>query len=437
MKKSYVPEATGIEAIIQKGIAIAWKGGIPLGILGTAVIFSPLYLGNNKMNEITVVQHVTGKMVVHTTAGPYFKGLATKTVYPKVISMDHDRSEAASGATIDQPGIAVRYQAGGEGTVYGTSQYSLPTGKAQMLKVHETFGNADGVAYRLIKPAVENGMTLTAGLMKSEEAFNTKRAVFAQWAKDQIANGPYKTKSVSVTTTDPISGKTVVTQIPQIIEVNGLKQHDTSDLQDYGITVVGFRLGEPGFEKSTTDQIADKRKITMDIITSKAKAKLAKQATDTAEEEGLAKVMTAKYEEEVLKERAIVAAERSAEVAIIKAEQKVSVAEQELLEAAQRNLASVEYKEEQINIGTGEAERKRLIFEADGSLEIKLDAIVEMNKNYATALGKNKLVPEITMGGTEGNTNSAMSLVDMLMVKTAKDLSVDISHSVQDPRPIK
>jgi len=440
MKKRYNAEATGVEAFVQKVISIAWKGGIPLVLVGTAVITSPLYVGNNSADEISIVQHITGTMSVHSTPGPFFKGLASTEVYPKVMTFDHDRNDADSGTTLNQHGISVRYQDGGMGTVFGISRYALPTDKETMLKNHRDFGSAQGLANKLIRPVVEEGMNLTAGLMKSENAYATERAIFTQMAKSQISNGPFKTILRTVEVRDEVTGKVISTQVPEpALDKNMQRIHITSDLKEYGISVVGFQLNDPGFEKSTMDQIAKKRGATMAVITAKANAELAKQTAITAEEDGKAAVMTAKYEEEILKERAVVAASRKAEVATIAAEQKVAVAKQALLEAEQRKLASVEYKEEQINIGTGEAERMRLAAEANGSLEQRLAAEVQINQAYAQALGKNKLVSEITMGsgscGVEVGGNSAMDLIDMLKVKTATDLAN--MGSVVSPHPIK
>ncbi len=59
----------------------------------------------------------------------------------------------------------------------------------------------------------------------------------------------------------------------------------------------------------------------------------------------------------VLKEQAIVDAQRAKEVAVIAAEQRVEVARQQQLEAEQKKLAALEYKQEQILRGEGDGER--------------------------------------------------------------------------------
>jgi len=82
-------------------------------------------------------------------------------------------------------------------------------------------------------------------------------------------------------------------------------------------------------------------------------------------------------------------------------------------------------KQKDILEGEGEAAKKRLIMQADGALERKLAAWVEVNKQYAEAIKTQKWVPDIQMGGST-NTNAAQSMIDLLMVKTAKDLDLEL-----------
>ncbi|NOR79603.1 MAG: hypothetical protein GQ529_02025 [Methyloprofundus sp.] len=53
-------------------------------------------------------------------------------------------------------------------------------------------------------------------------------------------------------------------------------------------------------------------------------------------------------------------------------------------------------------------------------------------KRFAQAIEKQKWVPEVQMGAAAGSSavdggSRAMSLIDMLSVKTAKDLALDMS----------
>jgi hypothetical protein len=80
--------------------------------------------------------------------------------------------------------------------------------------------------------------------------------------------------------------------------------------------------------------------------------------------------------------------------------------------------------------GEGEAARRKLVMEADGALEKKLEAYIEVSKYYADAIARHQgaWVPSIIMGGSDGKTGaSAMDLISLLTAKAAKDLSLDVN----------
>lgn len=388
-------------------------------------------VGVNSAGDRTVIQYLNGGLSVRFTPGVYWKWFGHVQTYPDVITFDFDRSSASSGATIDQKGIGVRYgQDGGTGAVYGIARFLLPSDESSMILIHKEFKSAQGVAFKTIKTVTEEAMNLTASLMSSEDAYATKRANFTDLARRQISNGPFITEQKAVEVKDELTGKMTygVISVVKNDSSTNLPLHNYSDLKKYNITLSGLQLGDPDFEPKTLEQIASKREATNAIITGKANAERAKQDAITAEEQGRAKVVTARYEKEVEKERATVDAQREKEVAEIKAQQLVEVAKQTKLEAEQKKFAANEYKQEQILLGQGEAERKRLVMEADGALAQKINAWIKVNDVYAKEFGKQKWVPEVMMGGHatgEGN-NNAGDLIGLLMTKTAKDLALDL-----------
>lgn len=406
---------------------------IMLGILVTA----PMTIGINDAGQRTVIQYPSGELLVKFSPGWYPKYFGKTTEYNDMITFDFDRSESEGGvSTLDQAGISVRYQDGGMGTIYGKSRYFLPTDEKTMIELHKAFRSNAGVANKVIKPVTEEAMNLTAGLMRSEEGYATKRAIFTELAKDQVSKGPYVTRLDTITVKDEATGKSVYKQIPVIkVGEDGIQMHRSSDLAVYGISLKGFQLNDPGFEPSTMKQISDKREATMAIITAKANAEKAKQMAITAEEDGKAAVMTAQYEMKVIKERAVVDAERVKEVAEIKAKQKVEVAKQATLEATQFKNRAKEIKQANILEGEGLAEKKRLLMEADGALEQKLSAYKHVMTVAFTEFGKQKWVPEVQMGASgSGSGSEAANLINILTAKTLTDLGLDMKINPQAVR---
>ena len=408
--------------------------GIPTKLIGIGIAILVLIVGAfmtvgvNYAGYRTVVQYPTGTMFVKFSPGIYMKWFGHAEPYPDILTYDFDKDEDTSEATLSHRGIAVRYQDGGTGTLFGKSRYDLPDDEATMLALHKAFRTPQGVASKLIKPVTEEAENLTAGLMTSEEAYTEKRGTFTEWSRDQIQHGKYKTKLEQKYGEEEGTGKTVLKNIPVIaFGDNGLPIHLDNDLKTYGITVSGYQIVDWDFEKKTLEQIATKREATMGIITAKANADRAKQDAITAEQVGLNNVMVAKYAKEVIKTEAIVEAQRDKEVAVISAQKLVDVAEKGKLEAEQKKLAAAEYKQEQELRGPGDGAYKKAVMESDGALQQKLEAYKAVNAKYAEEFGKQKWVPEVQMGKNEGGSNEASTLIDLLTVKAAKDLGLDLS----------
>lgn len=397
------------------------------------IVVLVMAFGINNAGHRTVVQYPTGTLYVKFSPGIFPQWFGTAEIYNDVITFDYDKIDSDVGSSIDQVGISVRYQDGGTGTVYGKARFSLPGDEETMLHLHKAFRSNRGVSQKLIKSVTEEGMNLTAGLMSSEEAYAEKRSIFTQWSSQQISHGKFQTRLEKITTVDEGTGKTVTKNIPVIsYGENGLPVHLDSDLTDYGISVNGFQITDWDFEPKTLQQIATKREATMAIITAIANAERAKQDAITSEEQGKANVMTAKYEKEVVKEQAIVDAEREKEVAVISAQKSVEVARQKKLEAEQKKLAAAEYKQEQILRGEGDGAYKRIVMKADGALAQKLTTYERVMNRFASAIEKQKWVPEVQMGESgNGGGSNAMTLIEMMSVKAAKDLALDMKIQKQ------
>jgi regulator of protease activity HflC (stomatin/prohibitin superfamily) len=406
-----------------------------LAIALGALFVVNLIFGINDAGERTVIQYPWGTLEVKFTPGIYTKYFGSTEIYRDVITFDFDKQTAKGEASLDFPGINVRYQDGGTGKVFGKARFALPNTEEVMIKLHKDFRNNDAVAYKLIKTVVEESMNLTAGLMSSEEAYAEKRGIFTQWAEEQIALGKFFTELKSVAEKQEATNERVVRNIPVIrYGTDGLPLHHNSDFKAYNIAVSSFQITDWDFEQKTLEQISRKREATMGIITAKADAERARQEALTAEEQGKKNVMVDKYAKEQEKVQAVVDAEKNKEVAVTKAMQGVLVAEQGKLEAEQKRLAAVAYKQEQILRGEGDGEYKRLVMSADGALTAKLEAWQAVQMRYAEAIEKQKWVPEIQMGQMGQNTGSAANdLIDLLKAKTAKELNLDMTVKSNQP----
>jgi len=403
-------------------------------------------IGINQSGYRTVVQWPNGTIFVKFNPGWYLQMFGNAWEYNDVLTFDFDDEVNTEGATLDQDGIKVRYQDGGLGVVYGVARFSLPDDEEHMLELHKAFRSNTGIGTKLLRNTTEAVVNQTAGLMTSEESYAEKRSTFTQWAKDQLKHGKFVTTQKPTVEVDLgfefclekdlteelkkecKNVKKTTKYIPVIDYKNGSVQYQGNDLETYGIMTSGFDIVDWDYEDKTKQQISEKRNAQMAIITAKANAERAKQDAITAEQQGLANVQVAKYEQEVEKERQVVIAEREKEVAVINAQRQVDVAAQKKLEQEQNKLAMAEYKQAEILRGEGDAEYKRLVMEADGALSQKLATYERVNDRYATAIGLQKWVPEVQMGVSGESTGAtADALISLLTTKTAKDLSLDMS----------
>lgn len=398
-------------------------------LIGAAFISLIVVLSTFGVNDNgwrTVVQWPNGTTFVKFTPGMYLSLFGTTESYPDELTFDYEGGEVG---TSGQNGIKVRYQDGGTGTTYGKLRVKLPTDEATMLKLHRSVRSKEGLANRIIQPIVKEAHNMTAGLMTSEAAYAEKRGTYIQWVDAQLRNGKFVTELIKTDTTDE-AGKTVEKLVPRIKvdSKTGQPLHTSSVFEEYGITIGSSPITDWDFEQKTLDQISEKRKATMAIITAKANAERAKQDAITAEQQGLADVMKARYEKEVIKVQSIVDAERAKEVAVIDAKKQVEVAKQTKLQNEQTKFAMMEYEAAEKARGRGDAAYKKMVMEADGALQAKLNAYVEVQKNFAREFGKQKWVPEFAMGTTATDTNgsAATDLIQLLNAKAARDLSLDL-----------
>ncbi len=419
---------------------------IPAGLGLMVAIFAATTIGINDAGYRTVIQYPSGQIVIKFDPGWYFDFGGRTTVYKDVLTFDFEIPEGQEGrleaGTVGAHSISVRYQDGGLGDVHGKVQFSLPDDDLTMLEVHSTYRSNAGLANKLLVPVSRESAQQAAGLMTSEEAYAERRSDYGNFVRDQIRNGKYRTvltdKTVEVATGRldalgiPIMDEQV-TKVPIIAtDETGAPIHERSAIDELGIALVSFQITDWDFEPRTLEQIQTKRTANMAIITAQANANKAEFQKLEVIAEGQKSVEQARYEELEVKTRQIVIAERDAEKLVIAATAIVNVNEQNAFAAAEDLKAAKLEKLAAIARGEGQARAKELIMLADGQLQIKLDAYVDVNNRYAQAIEKvDTWVPQIVMGGNGDNSGgmNAMTLIELLGVRAAKDLSLDMDMS--------
>jgi hypothetical protein len=329
------------------------------------------------------------------------------------------------------PAIEVRFNDGGTAAISGYVRFVLSESTDMLLNMHNKFRSYENLVNTGVKQLIIESIQLSAAMMSSEESYTTKRAEFSEIAWDQITNGVYLTEQEAIQVKNPKTGelqtkyhvkiKTVKDTDPKTGEEIDILLRKENPLSPYGITISQFVITDIDYEKGIKKQIAEKRSALMETIAVKAKAEKATQERITAEEVGKRNVMVSKYTAEVTKIRDVTGAEMKKEVAGILALKDVKVAEIDV------ETAGWEKKAKELRAQAAFVVNN-MKFRADNALELKLELMLGINKMWAEAFKKSPqlLVPRIMLDGKEskgGGGDSVESLIKMLTVKTAQDLS--------------
>jgi len=401
-------------------------------IFGVVIIVALICAGSlietvDKGTYHVIQRPVSGTMEAKMKTGMYGQLFSNVYTWPKSQTFFFT-SDAEEGDKHDQS-IEVRFNDGSLANLSGTIRVLLPTGQTDAigLMTDMSFRDYEDLEARFILPIVRNTLRLTANLMTARESYAEKRPDFIAWAWDQIQNGVYKTEGKTEYRKDPKTGENIKYTF-KVIKTDDseepLREHNP--LQGTGIKLANFEIKMFVYEDKVKDQISEQQENLMAIATARAQAERAEQDARTREARGKADVMTVKYEQLQLKEKAVIKADADKAVAETQASKRLAVAKLD-------KLAAAEEKQKQILLGEGEAERKKLVMAADGALKQKLDTIRVMNGQWADAYAKRN-VPSFYMSGGAGdkggdaNPDTEFSTFMSLMnARNAQALSLNLN----------
>ncbi len=373
-----------------------------------AVVFAPKIWENLDANEIMVIQSpVSGDLSVYTTPGWKTQGFGTVTKYQM-------RAEYVFN---DEPSSKLlQFNDGGKGYLYAAVSWKMPLDHDKILALHKAYNNQDRVQQEAVARMIDSSIFLAGPLMSSTESAGERRAELLGYINDQALNGVYVTKTESKKTSDAMTGDETVARVATIVtEADGVtpKRQQASILREFGIELLPISITNLDYDDKVETQITKRQEAITNVQLAQANAREAQQNTITVEEQGKANAAEAKWKQETIKAQVVTEAEQRRDVAKLDAE------------------AAALTKQKDILLGQGEAERKRLVMSADGALEKKLEALVQMNKDQWAAISAHAgpWVPTINMGdsGKGGNQNAATDLVNLLTAQTAKTLAVDLT----------
>ena len=384
-------------------------GVIVLAIVALYVAFNSIE--HVDQDHIMAIQYPSGNIAWFLNGGYHAQWFGKVVKFPRR-KQYWFADKNGTGDKIDSQ-IKVRFNDGGHGDVYGSVAWEMPSDVQHLTALYQKYGTPEAIEHDLVGTVVNKSVFMTGPLMSSKESYAERRNDLIRYIEDQISNGIYQTQTVETQVTDALTGEKRTTNVVKIREDSGkFLRQESSPLQDFGIRTYNLAVNNIAYDQTVETQIQTQQQATMQVQTAIAQAKQAEQQAITAAKTGEADAAKAKWEQEVIKAKVVTEAQQKLEVAQLDAK------------------AAEQFKIAETLRGEGEANRRRAVMQADGALEKKLNAWVDVNHAYADAIKNHggSWVPQVAMGGQSANGGmNATELLNLFTAKTARDLSLNLA----------
>ena len=406
----------------------------------------------NESGYITHVRTIGGEEKVVENIGYETKWFGKTTQWKKALSVQSvldekrvlENSDDDLSANTTIPAFPMVFLGNVDAKVEFSARFKLPSGD-QFLKIAQDYRSPENFINTALIPALKETLQSTASLMSADDYYAGARSEFAAEFENQLNNGIYliRRKEVERKVAAPSKtailqdgseqgefgdGKSIAMITEKIINDKGIPVRKSQQFRQYDVDVIEARI--------TNVQPNQQYLVRMTAV-QKALAELAVARQSRLKEEEEKLLVTARGQKEVeqkrqetLKEQIekTTRAETEKQLTKINAEREKQKAKIEK-DTAGINLEKARIEADAVKVtADAEAYAKNAVITADGALDKKLAALVTINQVWAEAASKAP-VPSVMMGGGQGGNTSRQdemnSLMQILAVKAAKDLSVD------------
>lgn len=406
------------------------KRTIALSVLGIIAFILFLIINPFSWNDAgnrTVVERTNGEQIVQFAPGIFYAGFfAKEKEWPNQISVMYQEESAKlqfedNGIEVGQ--IMIRFSDATTAHVKGITQFILPSDEKEMILIHNTHRTPQSLVVKRLAPYTKECLQSSAQLMSSEKHYGGGRAQMAQDFMDQLKEGVFLlvTEENLVYDSLEMEKKRVYQTEIQYDSKTSAPKRKLSSIKEYGITVADAAITDVDYEEKIDEKLVK-------IIDAVTKSSISKQELMTAQQQTL--TAKAKGEQALVEIEYQQKQEQTRQV--VEAETKVKVAEQDKLQQKIAYEASVLEAKKIKELADAQAYARMKIMKADGALEMKLKAQVEVQKVWADAFSKytGAVVPQFQTGGGQA-ANGAINFMDIMTAKTAKDFALDLKNQNQ------
>jgi len=412
-------------------VAVSWNG----------------LVGHNDFQNYQVYQSASGHVEVIDGAGYYLKFFGNTWTYPR--AMEAEYNQAATPLSPGDDSIKVVFNDGGTAKVSSYVRIQLPTEAKQRLLLHQNFSANTRNISEAVKNHLANCIKVTGPVMSASENQASRKSEFNQIIEEQLGSGLFKMRRTEIELSDlatieegkdadgnkVTSEKKAKVQATEVVLGKDGKPViiQESPLKPYGINILQFSVTEIDYDPQTQEQFAAKKKSYLAAEQAKAERQQEVQQRLMVEEKGRRQVADVQAEENQKKERAVIQANQSAEVAVINKTQAVTAAQQKTEVAVQAQLeAEANRKIAEIKAATAELDKKAKISQAEaqqkaldlgGGISEKERVLAEIaasrDAKVAEALAGVK-TPEVVIVGGEGGKAGGLTenLINMSLLRS-------------------
>lgn len=382
------------------------SAGRPLKIGILAIVALAFAFGNpfvhNASGERTYAQDpFIGTERVFFEPGFHWAGFFARTeAYPDVMSTVFDEDHL----------VKIRFNDATQATAQANVRWELPKDPVSMINLHKSYRSADALQERTLSPYSMECLGFAAQLMESETHYSGGQSKLKEDFRDQLLNGQYVLETKVEYERDSVTQEKIkITDTNIRKDDRGVAVRIPSDVQTYNIRAVFAAVTNVDYEPIVDEKLQAK-------IDQSTKESIAKQELITAQQQALTEkakgeqlVAKTRAEEEAAKLKAVIQAEKEAEVAA------QNLRRDKLNAEAKLALKKAEAQGDKLKVQAGLSPLERATIEKETAIGVA----------KALAGPEGIAFPKIVAGGG-GKTGSSGAL-QVMELKMLNDLARDMA----------
>lgn len=417
---------------------------------GSALLFDEVFF-YNEAGQMAHVRTIFGEEKVVEDVGYATKWFGRSTAWRRTIgvqsSLQTDDQQSAPGllhsAVLDN--LPIVFLGNVDAKAEFSTQFRLPSNEA-FLKIAQEYRTPENFLQRALLPAVKETLQATASLMSADDYYSGNRSHFGAEFENQLRNGLYLTSRKEIRISrDHLPSQTAILQsgtnqgsfgdntatrfvIEKRLDKNGQELRKPQQFRLFGVEVVDARVTHINPNPQFQERMVRVQQAQAELAVARQNRLKEEEEKELVSARG-AKDVEAKRQESLRQQiERTTEAETEKQLTLINAERENRRAEidkqtAELL----RDTARVNAEATKIS-ADAEAYAREAQLKADGALQTKLEALVEINRAWADAAARAP-VPNVMMGSADtgvGRQDEISKLMSVLATKAAQDLVVDL-----------